>query len=116
MDGSRFRVERREGIHLVRVLAELDLYSAPGFERALAPLDAARERLVVDLTACRYIDSAGFAVLIRYHRALGGRLSLAVAPDAPIRRAFAVAGLSDLLATDPVAGPDGIVGSPQAVA
>ncbi len=84
MEGTFFDVETRAGTRSVRVRGEVDLYNAPGFERALGPGDAVRDLLIVDLSGCRYIDSAGFAIVIRYHRALGERLCIVVAPEVPV--------------------------------
>ncbi len=117
MDGSRCDVEERAGIRIVRVWGELDLYTASDFNRALAAGGAAGKRVVVDLSHCRYIDSAGFALLIRYQRTLGSRLTLGVDVQSPIRRIFRIAGLDDLLvAGDRVVDPDRVAGSPRAVA
>jgi anti-anti-sigma factor len=103
MEGTYFDVETRAGTRSVRVRGELDLYNAPGLERALGPGDAVRDLLIVDLSGCRYIDSAGFAIVIRYHRALGERLWIVVAPESPLRRIFLIAGLEELVRSSPPA-------------
>jgi len=97
MDASHFVVERRGDVRVVRVCGEVDLYTAPRFERALASSADGTDAVVVDLRDCRYIDSAGFGILVRYHRALGRRLSVAVDPHSRVRRVFRIAQLDGLL-------------------
>jgi len=49
---------------------EIDLVSAPVFEQALLP-SAARGPVRVDLTAVKFLDSAGMAVLLKASRLTG---------------------------------------------
>ncbi len=53
------------GVPIVSVSGELDSSNAASLEAAVAPLAAAHtERLVFDLSALRFMDSAGIAVLV----------------------------------------------------
>ena len=54
-----------DGVQVVEVRGELDLGTAPDLE---GPLDAAvdgGERLLIDLSACEFIDSTGIALIVR---------------------------------------------------
>src|SRR4051794_8927366 len=64
----------REGIHVVAVTGEIDLFTAPEFKQRMAkPIDDGVARLVVDLTATTFIDSSSLGVLIGAHRRLRQR-------------------------------------------
>lgn len=77
--------EIAEGVHVLRVVAEIDLYTAPSLELEITKASSAN-RIIVDLTVCRYLDSAGYHVLFRAANAYGDRLRLvAVAGTVPDR-------------------------------
>lgn len=87
-------VER--GTTVVRVTGELDAAEAPSLFAALAPLRR-RDSVVIDLSRCDFIDSAGIAVIVEAWRAHdecdgGGGLSLA-APSGQVERIIRVTGL-----------------------
>ena len=83
--------------HVVAVTGEIDLFTAPEFkQRVSAPIDAGRLRVVVDLTATTFVDSASLGVLIGAHRRLrrhGGRLVIVCTNDA-IAKTFRITGLN----------------------
>jgi anti-sigma B factor antagonist len=59
------RVDAATGVPIVSVSGELDSSNAASLEAAVAPVAAAHtERLVFDLSALRFMDSAGIAVLV----------------------------------------------------
>ena len=86
----------REGVHLVAVAGEIDLFTAPEFkQRMAAPIDAGRANVIVDLTATTFIDSSSLGVLIGAHRRLklrGGAL-VVVCDNEAIVKTFRITGL-----------------------
>lgn len=110
------RTERlRDGACVVSVAGELDLYTAPEFERQL--LGAARKgaaALVVDLLECGFIDSTALGILIKANRCLNGSrtpLTLVI-DDRNIRKVFEVMGLDRVF---PIYGSraDALTGAPS---
>jgi anti-anti-sigma factor len=90
-----------DGVHVVAMLGELDLATAP---RLAFRIDAARgrgaRRLVVDLTAAEFCDSTGLRALVGCRREVvagGGRMALAVLEDSAVARMFALAGAHELM-------------------
>ena len=89
------------GVHVVAMLGELDLATAP---RLAVRIDGARRagarRLVVDLTAAEFCDSTGLRALVGCRREVvagGGRMALAVLEDSAVARMFALAGAHELM-------------------
>jgi anti-sigma B factor antagonist len=84
---------------VVHVRDDLDLHSAPELRAALAELHGeGPEKVTVDLSDCRFVDSVGISVLVSaYLRFTGdGARFVLIAPVA-IRQLLAVAGIADLL-------------------
>ncbi len=52
------------GIPLMRVLGDVDLATAPVFQRAVQEQVAQRKRFVVDMDGVDFLSSAGLAVLV----------------------------------------------------
>lgn len=90
-----------DATHLVRVTGELDLYTAPEFERALDLNGSAGGRVVVDLLECTFIDSTRLGILVAAHRRNGGSALLIVASGPEVRRAFEVSGIDRHLTLHP---------------
>jgi anti-anti-sigma factor len=92
------------GAVTVAIGGDLDIASAPAVrERLLSLLRPGACRLVIDMSAVRYADASGLAVLVSTQRRavlLGGGLRLA-APRPEVARALAVTGLSRHLAAYP---------------
>jgi anti-sigma B factor antagonist len=88
-------VETTDGVVVVRLGGELDLYNA--HEVRAAPTEAADskpERLVVDLSQVEFVDSTALGVLIEARTRLDNRRAfLLAAPGAETRRALEVSGL-----------------------
>jgi anti-sigma B factor antagonist len=66
---------RTEGLadatYVVAVAGELDLFTAPRFRAALhGALDAGAATLIVDLSACGFMDSTGISILLEAHERL----------------------------------------------
>lgn len=93
MIAAELMIEQRpeRGAVVLAVRGELDLASSPLLERELVALDqAGAERLVVDLSDVRFMDSTGLhALLAARRRALdsGRALTIKPGPDA-VQRIF----------------------------
>jgi anti-sigma B factor antagonist len=93
-----FSIEDRtvDGVHVVVVRGEVDLFTAPEFkQRVMAPIGAGVDHVVVDLMETTFIDSSSLGVLIGAHRRLksrGGRLVVACDAE-PIIKTFRITGL-----------------------
>lgn len=87
---------------IVRVAGELDMATTPSFVDELARADPGG-RLVVDLTACTFLDSSAVRALTGRAQAAGeagGSVSL-VASDDGILRTLEIAGTETLLPVHP---------------
>ena len=56
-------IESSTGIPLVKVLGEVDLATAPAFQRAMQQQVTLRQKFVVDMDGVDFLSSAGLAVL-----------------------------------------------------
>lgn len=93
-----------DGAVIVTLRGELDIVSAPAVrERLLSLLRPGASRLVIDMSAIRYADASGLAVLVSTQRRavlLGGTLRLA-ALQPEVARVLTVTGFSRQLAAYP---------------
>jgi anti-sigma B factor antagonist len=102
--GLEFAVSSRRltnGTFVVAARGEVDLYTAPELERALAaPLAEGTTQLVVDLSEATFVDSTALHVLLRAARQLDGKEGelIVVAPDPNVRKAFEITGLNRFFA------------------
>lgn len=81
------------GTVTVAVAGEIDMATADQFRRGLAAATG-HDRLVVDLTAVDFLDSAGIRVLYEY---VDHRPELIVVADGFIARILTITGLHDIL-------------------
>jgi anti-sigma B factor antagonist len=91
-----------EGGAVLSVEGELDLATTPELEGVLDGVDLG-ERLVVDLSACTFLDSSALRVLIAAiteARARGGSVSL-VAPQPGIVRVLEIASVDTMASVHP---------------
>jgi anti-sigma B factor antagonist len=88
-------IDRRDGVVVVSLAGELDLYNANTVREALLECCAeAPERLVVELSAVKFIDSTALGVLIEARTRLANRRGfLLAAPGLETRRALEISGL-----------------------
>ena len=88
-------VDRNDGSTVVRLAGELDLYNAQTVREALlACCEESPERLVVDLSEVKFIDSTALGVLIEARTRLQNRKGfLLAAPGLETRRALEISGL-----------------------
>lgn len=94
----------RDGLVVVALGGELDIVAAPAVrERLLSLLRPGVSRLVIDMSAIRYADASGVAVLGSTQRRavlLGGTVLLA-GPQPEVARVLAVTGISRRLKVYP---------------
>lgn len=92
--GSSLRIELFLDGRGIRLAGEVDMENADRLETALASLVARSGDVLVDCSALTFMDSSGFAVLIRAASALGdrGRLVL-ISPGELITRTLTLMGV-----------------------
>jgi anti-sigma B factor antagonist len=108
--------EAQDGVAVIRAEGELDLASAPQLVRAIGLAAASeamaspqgepgrRPRVLVDLSALEFCDSAGLRALLgaaREVEARAGRLVVAVEPGGAVARLLELAGLTEFLRVRP---------------
>jgi anti-sigma B factor antagonist len=90
-----------DGSIVWNVQGEIDLASAPKFERSIiAGLEGGPRAVVVELDRVRYLDSAGLASLVRLHLLLdrqGSRLKLVVGNSTVARGTLTLAALDQVI-------------------
>ena len=88
-------IDRNEGATIVRLAGELDLYNAHSVREALiACCEEAPDRLVVDLSGVKFIDSTALGVLIEARTRMANRRGfMLAAPGLETRRALEISGL-----------------------
>jgi anti-sigma B factor antagonist len=83
-------LDRRDGSIVARLSGEIDMSNAAYVrDQLLASIPNDALALVLDITACRYLDSAAIEVLFDVSRRLGRRrqeLRLVMPPESPLRR------------------------------
>lgn len=93
-------VDVTEGVVVLHVSGEIDVVTAPVFERKLAELASVSgvPVLVVDLLGVQFLSSAGLAVLMRTADDLEGRSRFLIAADGPATaRPMTLVGMADAL-------------------
>jgi anti-sigma B factor antagonist len=88
-------IARADGSIVVSLAGELDLYNAHAVREALlACCEEAPDRLIVDLTDVKFIDSTALGVLIEARTRMPNRRGfLLAAPGLETRRALEISGL-----------------------
>jgi anti-anti-sigma factor len=83
-------LDRRSGSIVARLSGEVDMSNASYVrDQLLASIPNDALALVLDISACRYLDSAAIEVLFDVSRRLARRrqeLRLVMPPDSPLRR------------------------------
>lgn len=98
--------EELDGVRVIAISGELDLSTAPRLEEPLEATVAANSALLIDLSACEFIDSTGIALIVRTWQRLGGegggsdasRFAICGLGD-QVRRLLEVSGLESSLPT-----------------
>jgi anti-sigma B factor antagonist len=88
-------IDRNDGSTVVRLAGELDLYNAQTVREALlACCEEAPDRLIVDLSDVKFIDSTALGVLIEARTRMQNRRGFLLAsPGLETRRALEISGL-----------------------
>lgn len=93
-----------EGVLVVGVQGELDLYSAPELRaRLLQAIDDGADSIVLDLRGTTFMDSTALGVIVAAMKALrarSGRLVL-VNESRSIAKTLAITGLDEMLDVEP---------------
>jgi anti-anti-sigma factor len=100
---ARVAVERHGSVVVARLTGELDLSNAGTVEEQVATGLGGVTSVAVDLAGLSYLDSAGLALLSRLAARIagpGGALRLVVPPDALVRRALWISGLTAAIPVD----------------
>jgi anti-sigma B factor antagonist len=87
--------EEREGLIVLRLAGNLDIYTVPVFQERVRRYDPAEVQMVIDLAGVELLDSTGLGALVSLRnraRREGGRLGL-VCPDHRLMRLFWFTGL-----------------------
>jgi anti-sigma B factor antagonist len=105
LSDAPFQIAEEEGegeTRVVRLAGELDVATAPDFERILVRHRPPRQRVVLDLSELRFMDSTGLRVLLQARRAAAdGHWHLVLRSIPPnIRRLFELSGTSDAIPTE----------------
>ena len=83
----------------VSLSGDFDIHNCRNLERLLPPPDAT-DRVIVDCTNVRYMDTAALGALIQYRRACSQYKTepdiVIVAPKGPLRKIFDVVGFVKL--------------------
>ena len=99
----RVTTEADRGWTVVAVRGEIDISTATTFDDALQAAMASSDRVVIDLSGVRFMDSTGLGVLMRAHKHqddAGATLRIA-APSDRVIRLLDVTKLDDVFAVYP---------------
>lgn len=87
------------GVPVIRLEGEVDVYTAPQLkQQMISLLEAGTKQMIIDLTRVEYFDSTALGVLIgglKRMRERDGNLSL-ICPNPRIRRVFEITGLDKI--------------------
>ena len=89
-------VENDGHLHTVQVVGELDQGTAPQLRSVLSEAFERGGSVLVDLTACEFIDSTGLSLMVEAKRTLdddGGRAFAVCCPHRDVRRMLELTGI-----------------------
>ncbi|MEU0333825.1 STAS domain-containing protein [Streptomyces sp. NPDC006193] len=92
-----------DGIRVLTLAGEIDHHTGDRLRHALDVTDAARPRIVIDMSRVTFMDSSGINILINAYQAVtdaGGWLRLA-APTDSVHRVLQLVGVDDVIACRP---------------
>lgn len=84
---------------MLHVFGDVDLCEATEFGKAIDEAAADGDSVVVNLTQCRYIDSAGLATLVRAGKRFGTRFSLLVAQKSQAALVLGITEIDTVIST-----------------
>jgi anti-sigma B factor antagonist len=98
--GLSVACQEHEGLILVTLAGQLDIYTVPDFREHLKRYDPAEVQLVIDLAGVRLLDSAGLGALVslRHHAHRGGGALGLVCPSRRLAGLFRTTGLRSAFA------------------
>jgi len=85
------------GVIVLRLTGELDASDSPGLVEVFGALGTSAEGVVIDLSDCDFIDSAGIAAIVdawRAHNENGGGSVALAAPSGQVDRIIRITGLA----------------------
>ncbi len=94
--GFAVRSELARGVHIVAVSGEVDIANKAVLAAALA---SAPDRVLVDLSAVRFMDSSGLAALVgaqQHRNGRGGRLAVILPAGSVVQRLLELSGVEGL--------------------
>ena len=102
MQENRIAVDRGDGVAVVVVEGEHDVYTAPSLDEQLDSLINEGGPLVVDLTSATFVDSSVLRVLLEAkrhaeERGVGFAVALGQDDSGPVRRVLDINGLMPVL-------------------
>ena len=102
MQENRIAVDRSDGVAVVVVEGEHDVYTAPSLNDQLTALLDERVPFVIDLTNTTFVDSSVLRVLLEAkrraeERGLGFAIALGEDESGPVRRVLDITGLVPVL-------------------
>lgn len=91
---AAFIREEVEAGHILHVLGEVDLANAEEFQTAAMEIAGKTGDIIIDLTACTYMDSSGLRVIATAHKAVEDRLRVVIPKGGSVHRIFEITGLA----------------------
>jgi anti-anti-sigma factor len=91
---AAFIRETTDSGDVLHVLGEVDLANVAEFEDAVNALTD-QPHVIVDLTACTYMDSSGLRTLAVAHKEVGDRLRVIIPQSGSVHRIFEITGLAN---------------------
>jgi len=97
--GYLFVRDSSSDLEVVHAFGELDLACAKELESTIVALSAQPHEpaIIVDLTACNYLDSTILTVFVRAARLLEARFTIVVPANNPVFRVIRIVGLNQLV-------------------
>lgn len=101
-----FALDEREGVPVLSVAGEIDVYTAPRLREQLLELaNGGTTRAIVDMTEVSFVDSTGLGVLVsglkRFREAGGDLVLVVVQPQ--ILKVLEITGLTGVFSIHPSA-------------
>jgi anti-sigma B factor antagonist len=92
---AAFIREEAAGGNILHVLGEVDLANADEFQSAVMEIAGKAGDLIIDLTACTYMDSSGLRVIATAHKSAEDRLRVVIPKGGSVHRIFEITGLAE---------------------
>ncbi|MFN2529282.1 MAG: STAS domain-containing protein [Candidatus Baltobacteraceae bacterium] len=89
--------ERVGDIEFIHVYGDVDMANVGELERCFNGPHSLETRILANLSNCRYMDSAGLAVLVRAKKNFGEKFSVALESDSNLERLLKITSLYNIL-------------------